>query len=405
MVTSPVISDKTVRSDPPPPSNPNTSGRPSDPNLVVSPQLSPSVSKDRKKTSLFFVLLVILAIVVVVVGSLSWFLTRPSNVTVTPSPTPIVVVAKGQVSFLDSQNNAPGATDALKITATGLANPPDGSAYDAWLVDTTNEQILPLGSFSKSDPTTFALSYASTGSQSQVNLIGAGNKIEVTQEQGNVTAPAGKVVLSAIFPPQAFVHIRHLLFKFPTTPGNIGLLSGLVNQAQKVSALSQLLQHNASNTASVKCIAQEMINISEGRNGTHFSPLATYCASLGVDNTVLGDGFGILGNGYITVATAHAALAASQSDATDTIKQRAKDVAASTDSVKAVITKINDEALELLTNPTAAAGQASEIVSLSDHAYRGFDQNGDGKISPVVGEAGALTAYTSGQLMATLTLA
>jgi len=33
------------------------------------------------------------------------------------------------------------------------------------------------------------------------------------------------------------------------------------------------------------------------------------------------------------------------------------------------------------------------------------DANGDGQIDPVVGEAGALTAYLQGQLMSTISLA
>jgi hypothetical protein len=118
---------------------------------------------------------------------------------------------------------------------------------------------------------------------------------------------------------------------------------------------------------------------------------------------LIGDGFGILGKGYISTAASHAALAASQPDATDTIRQYAKDVETSTDSIKVVMTKIDEDALQLLTHPATTA-QVSEIVSLSDHAYHGFDQSGDGKIGPVVGEAGALTAYTSGQRMAGLAL-
>src|SRR5262249_17446375 len=149
-----------------------------------------------------------------------------------PKPAP-VVVAKGQVSFLDSQDHAPGTTDSLKITITSLPNPPDGSVYDAWLIDAANEQILPLGALSKSNATTFTLAYPSNNLPSQGNLIGLGNKIEVTQEQGNPTVPTGKVLLTATFPPFALIHIRHLLFKFPTTPENISLLTGLVNETQK----------------------------------------------------------------------------------------------------------------------------------------------------------------------------
>ncbi len=365
------------------------------------PQI-PSPRKEWKKTSRLFVFLAVLALVVVVIGGVAWALTRTGPKTTSPPPV-TTVVTKGEVSFLDSQDKAPGGTDALKITATGLPNLPDGSQYDAWLIDTANEQILPLGSLSKSDPNTFALSFPNASSQSHTNLIGAGNKIDVTREQGQATHPTGNVVLSVTFPPKAFVHIRHLLFKFPTTPGNIGLLPGLLNETQKVDALSQMLQSNSSNTASVACIAQAMINVIEGKNGTNYRPLADSCASVGIGDALIGDGFGILGKGYISTAAGHAALAASQSDTTDTIRQYAKDVETSTDSIKVVMTKIDEDALQLLTHPATTA-QVSEIVSLSDHAYHGFDQNGDGKVGPVVGEAGALTAYTSGQHMATLAL-
>jgi zinc-ribbon domain len=369
------------------------------PSLVMTPV----PDKNRKKLSKFFVFFVSLAIVTiaaVVAGGIFWFQAR------TPSSTP----SSAQVSFLNSQNNASGTTDALKITATNLPNPPDGSHYDAWLTDTANEQILPLGTLSKSDPNTFAVSFPNAGSpSSQVNLVGAGNRIEITQEQGNVTVPSGKVLVSATFPPRALVHIRHLLVSFPATPANVALLTGLLNETQKVNALSVMLQNSATtnNTASVACIAQAIVNVIEGKNGKNYRPLSTDCGRVGIGDAVIGDGFGILGNGkdggYVPFASQHAALAASQSDATDTIRQFAKDVETSTDSIKGVITNIDNDALRLLASP-AITTQVSEIVSLSDHAFHGFDQNGNGKIEPTVGEAGAVTAYTSGQRMATLTL-
>ena len=45
-----------------------------------------------------------------------------------------------------------------------------------------------------------------------------------------------------------------------------------------------------------------------------------------------------------------------------------------------------------------------QIVTLADNAFHGVDINGDGQIDPVVGEAGALTAFQQGELMASLTL-
>jgi hypothetical protein len=356
----------------------------------------------RKKRKPLIWSLVILAIVVVVIGSTFLVLTKAGFKTTSSTPA-TALVAKGQVSFLDGQDNAAGITDALKITATDLPNLPDGSKYDAWLIDTTNEQVMPLGSLDKSSPTTFALSFPNASSQPQTNLVGAGNKVEVTQEQGNVEAPAGKIMLSATFPPQAFVHIRHLLFKFPTTPGNVGLLPGLINETQKVNALSLMLQNSTTDNAkgSISCIAQAMVNIIEGGQGTNFSPLADNCTRL-LGSTTTGDGFGILK--YISTASAHAVLAATQPDTTQTIRLHAKDVEASVASMKTTITKIENDVLQLLANPATGTTQVPDIVSLSDRAYHGFDQNGNGKIEPIAGEAGALTAYTNGQLMATLSL-
>jgi hypothetical protein len=60
--------------------------------------------------------------------------------------------------------------------------------------------------------------------------------------------------------------------------------------------------------------------------------------------------------------------------------------------------------LHLHTHPTDLTS-IQEITTLTDDAYHGVDVNGDGQIDPVVGEAGALTAYQQGQLMATLIFA
>jgi hypothetical protein len=358
---------------------------------ILSPVPPPPPRKERIPTSRLFIILALLILIVIVVGG--WFLTRGIGAK-PPS---------AQVSFLDSQNSVPGGTNALKITATGLPNPPDGSQYKAWLINTADEQILPLGALSKSDPNTFTLSFPGDGSFSKTNLLGVGNKIELTQEQGKVTTPTGKILLSATFPPRAFVHIRHLLFSFPTTPNKVGLLTGLLNETQKVDALSAMLRNTNGDQVAVGCIAQEIINVIEGSNGEHFRPLATKCARVEISDTMVGDGFGILGNGYIATATNHASLAASQADTTEAIRLTAKDVAASTANLKTVLTQINENALGLLANP-ATVSKVPEIVSLADRAYHGFDQDGDGKIEPIEGEAGALTAYTSGQRMALLSL-
>ncbi len=72
-------------------------------------------------------------------------------------------------------------------------------------------------------------------------------------------------------------------------------------------------------------------------------------------------------------------------------------------NIKGWVTTVDQNAVDLLKNPTDLA-KVQEIVMLSDTAYHGVDVNGDGQIDPVAGEAGALTAYLQGQLMASFTL-
>jgi len=207
--------------------------------------------------------------------------------------------------------------------------------------------------------------------------------------------PTGKIVLAGTFPPFAFVHIRHLLFSFPTTPNKIGLLVGLLNQIQLLNAQAVLLQSFVANKNqnAIGCAAQSIVDIIDGTQGQHFQPLPAECANASI--TAIGDGFGLLGtNAYIQTASQHASLAATQPDSTDNIRQFATQVEATMSSLNGSVTTIEQDALNLLSNPANTA-KVQEIVTLANHAF-----NGD----PSSGAAGATAAYLQGQMMATLPL-
>lgn len=311
--------------------------------------------------------------------------------------------ASGQVLFFDGTNGTSN-TDALRITVNGLGSPPAGSHYAAWLVDEVGEQSTALGTLT-SNGSVFSLNFAGNGSNGKAgtNLLGVGNVVEITLEQGNVQLPTGKVLLSAAFPPKAFIHIKHLLFSFPTTPGKIGLLVGLLDQTRLLNAQALALQSlvGNGNTFAIGCIAQSIIDISEGQQGAHYRPLPLVCGA----SIPTGDGFGILGtNSYASTAAAHASLAATQSDSTPIIIQHAREVELAATNITGWVTTIDQDALKLLANPSNSTS-VQEIVALADHAYHGVDSNGNGQVDPIAGEEGAATAYLRGQLMATLTLA
>lgn len=321
----------------------------------------------------------------------------------------------GDVEFVDGSSGFPGVTDGVRIAVHGVGGPAAGHGYYAWLLNQANERILSLGRLTLSGPD-YALAYDSPAivGKPGANVLAQGDKIEVTVEQIGATAPVGKVILSAAFPPQAFIHIQHLLVGFPTTPGQIGLLVGVLNQTQLVNAQVTLLENAASsgNTVAVQCGAQSVVDIIEGAHGAHARPLDAACRALNV--TLVGDGFGLLDTspsgqgatliGYLDNASDHASLAATVPDATSNIKLHAGHVETAIANVKRWLTAADQDAVTLLTAPANPAVVA-DLVTLSDHAYHGVSSDSDQTISPVPAQGGAITAYEHGQFMATLALA
>lgn len=314
----------------------------------------------------------------------------------------------GTLLFVDTAATPDGSNDGLRLTARGLAAPPSGSQYEVWLVNQQTEQILALGKLSSGPDQTYQLVYAPNGASGKpgANILSEGDMIEITEERSNVAAPSGKVVLAVKFPPIAFVHIKHLLLTFNTTPAKTGLLVGVLRQTQLLNAQATALSRAAGSGQGVlvQCLAQSIIDISEGSQGEHYKQLGPTCAAVGV--TDAGDGFGLLSvaksssgqknsaSGYIKNAADHASLAINTPDATDAIRQHASGVEATLAEVTRSVSTVNSAALTLLKTPTDTAAVA-RLLDASGQAYHG---SGDATAG------GALSAYQQGQQMATLAL-
>ena len=305
---------------------------------------------------------------------------------------------RGQVTFFANQNDPAGETNSLNITIQNLQAPPAGSNYEAWIINDSSEAVLSLGKLTGKG-STWSLTYSNSSS----NLLEVGDKLEITQEQGTVTAPVGQVVLTGSFPVLAFQHIQHLLVSFPETPDKIGMLMGLLQQTHLLDSQATILQSVATsrNTVAVGCIAQSMIDIIEGKAGAHYQPLPAACAGQNV--TATGDGYGLLNKGFVANSEEHAALALSQKDATSGMRQHAALMDIALTNVSGWVTTIEQHLLQVRANPTDLSS-LQEIAILADDAYHGVDTNGDGQVDPVAGEAGAITAYQQGQFMATVIL-
>ncbi len=324
--------------------------------------------------------------------------------------------ATGSVHFFDRQG---GYSNGLTVTASHLPAPATGSLYQAWLIDNASEQIISLGALSAHGQT-YTLQYQDA-SGSDVNLVGAGNQVEITLEHGQSQAPLGKIVLSGTFPPDTFIHIRHLVFSYPTTPGKIGLLIGVVEQTHLLDMEAGQLGSGTLNPTNTRCTILGMIAIAEGTQGANYQPLPASCkqASVGV-----GDGFGLLahasspGSGYLDEATDHATLAKTQPDATAAIGTHADRVIVALGNIKGWVTSIDADLVGLLKNPSNVAATA-QIVSLANNAYMGQSsgqnsgqssgqgntgQGNTANSAPASATGGALLAYAEGQLMADLPL-
>jgi serine/threonine protein kinase len=307
--------------------------------------------------------------------------------------------ASGQVTFFTNQDGPDGQTDALNIVVHGLDAPPAGSEYAVWLINQDSEAVVALGTL-KMNNQTGSLTYSGANS----NVLSPGDKFEITQEQGAVVAPAGKVILTGTFPIKSFAHVGHLLIDYPPTPGKIGLMVGVLEQTRLLDIQAAVLQNVAAsqNTTGISCEAQSMLDIIEGIHGSNYKQLDESCTLQNVTTT--GDDFGLQGKkGYLTGSTAHAGYAISQPDATSAMHVHTALMDISLSNIDGWLTKIDQDALILRTHPTNAS-KVDEIIRLADNAYHGVDVNGDGQIDPVAGEAGAITAFQQAQLIATLTL-
>ena len=357
----------------------------------------------QQRTNIGLIALVAVLLVALVGGGFAYFAIQHSSAP--PATT-------AQITFDDAAGTAPGHSNGVHITLSNAAAPPSGSHYVLWLIDDQHEIVYNLGSLVQQGNT---YTLTASGPQAQGgNLLALGDRLEVTQEKSATTAPLGAILVSGAFPPQAFVHIGHLLVSFPTTPAKTGLLVGLLNQTRLLATQGQVLTATANSSARISCLAQSILDIVEGAQGADSHPLVAPCAALGV--TATGDGFGLAApsptgsasnyaskSGYLSDAADHASLAASQSDATATIRHYASQVGICIVNLQQWTQQLIVEARALLAQPTKSA-LAQSAAQLAAKIYAGTDANHDGQVDAVSGEGGALQAYQSGQLMASLTL-
>ena len=347
-----------------------------------------------------------LALIGAVVGVLAiigiaLFLLRPTPNAPKDENQPI-----GNVSYLDFNY----VLDKASITVSGLPAPKAGTHYEAWYLAESGEIRRNIGSITLDANGAGQLAFTDPD---QNNILKSFDQIEITVESDNDPTPdesSGEVVASSVFPPQALIHIRHLLVSFHSAPKEEALIQGLWYATDEtdnsVIALNEAFKNNDEKLFRLKI--EEIINQLVGSTST------TQYRDWNKDGKINdpGDGFGLLGNGkdnelgYIPATISHAQFAAEALDATDNIQIHSANVITSIENMRGWSEQLLEKALKLQEMPFGSEMKplVEEMHVLSDHALFGVDTIGNGLIEPIIGEGGGDTAYEQTYYMAEMPL-
>ena len=219
----------------------------------------------------------------------------------------------------------------MTVSIKGFTPLASGHVFQAWLVDAQGKPFS-LGQMAVAADGSASVTYAAAKG---TNLVGTfGQALVTDQPGGNLTTP-GTVVYSGAIPPKALIHVRHVLFAFPDTPKNTGLLPGAFANMKVLQAHVVLAQKSlaANDLPAVRLHLEHIYNIAMGVSaGKDLNENGK------IDNPPDADGFGVMP--YLQRASEHAKLAADAADANDRIKQHAVNVQSDTKNAIDRLTQI-----------------------------------------------------------------
>lgn len=298
----------------------------------------------------------------------------------------------GSVVFDDYNELA----DNVTVTISGIPLPPAGQHFEVWFLGQGGEIKLNAG------PVIF------TGQNGQLifsdsngaNLLSQFDEMMVTVEPDNdpnPDQPSQEVAASSVFPPQAFVHIRHILVSIGMTPNGTALIQGVWDTADTIdtSVLELRDAFNEGDEATLRIKNEEIINQLVGEENLQLYKDWNEDGEINDPN----DGFGLLANGteqgYIPLTISHTEFAIDAPDATTGIIQSGQNLIVCLQNMEGWSEQLLEVALKLQSMPygTGMESTIAEIETYSSLLLYGEDTNGNNRIEPLPGEAGADTAY------------
>jgi hypothetical protein len=311
--------------------------------------------------------------------------------------------AVGRLRFQDGTAHG----DQVTVSTSSLEAPAQGSQYEAWLIQDDGEQRISIGVIAFDGQNQGSLAFVADDGQ---NLLGKYRTVEITREPDPDPSPnsSNDVAFSASLPPDGLTHIRHLLFSFNATPGNVGFIHGLEADTFLLneSAQQMLDSFEARDEAGLDLHAERMLNVILGSKSEEYRD---WNGDGAVDDP--GDGYGLLLNGenlgYIQGTFTHANLSLTSPDATQNMLTHGTHVKDCATNLDLWTAQLRDQLTAILNasfDSRELEGMIREAVALAGRIRNGIDVNGNESIEPIPGEGGAVTAYEHAYYMADMVI-
>jgi len=314
------------------------------------------------------------------------------------NPVPPETEIVGLFRFQDGSAEA----DQITFSSRSLPPPPEGSQYQAWLLEDDNEHRISLGIIQFDSEGAASLTYVDDRGQ---NLLSIYHGVEITAEPNpdNNPNPSNEIAFSAFLPPSGYSHVRHLLSGFDSTPNQTPFIRGLTNDTETLNTLAQdmLAAFEAGDGIRMRLKAEQMLNLILGDQNPDYRD---WNGNGSTDDP--SDGYGLLLNGsnggYIQGTITHANLSLTSPDATENMLIHGEHVKIAANNLNDWTPQLRDQLITILnaTSLTDAEGPVRQSVVLANQIHNGVDVNGNENIEPIPGEGGAQTAYDHSYYMA-----
>ena len=327
----------------------------------------------------------------------------PTSVPPSDTPTLFAAVSLGPTGVLQFHDGN-GVLDQATLIAQAMPAPPAGSHYEIWLVN--GEGRLSLGNLSVDREGRGSLTF---DNPQQKNLLAEYGAVEVTVQSDNSSDANGseRVAYFYALPESGLAYLRGLMVSFPTTPEEVGLIHGLVENADQLeqNAREMLSNHESGNEAEARRHVEALLNLMVGHQSQDYKD---WDGDDQINDP--GDGYGLLLNGdhlgYIQAVYSHADYAVNASGASRNIIVNGENAKLCTQNLARWAPELRDQLLTILNAETLSEADAAiqRSALLADQMLNGVDLNENGTIEPAAGECGVLAAYESTYRMADMPL-